>query len=196
MAKDPPETTGDATLPASPETCVASSGETKQVQGESRDAPAQADHPTVRYEHRDVRFPAVALVIVFAIICGAADFYAVWTIFQDRERDLHEQNVSRYLLDAESDRVLPVAPRLEQLDRLEGSRGDASNRQELSQEQLLATYDSTPEEGYIRIPIERAMDLVSGKLRSRSQGRPTGKDSGLVDAGESNSGRMLREPPP
>jgi hypothetical protein len=54
-----------------------------------------------------------------------------------------------------------------------------------------------PEHGFIRIPIRRAMDLLANKLPARqeppvSQRR---KANGLVDAGESNSGRMFREEP-
>jgi hypothetical protein len=165
--------------------------------GQPRDATnaqGATRHPEVRYERHDVRFLAVALVIVVAIILGSAEMYAVWRLFHRSEVGLREQNVSRYPLAPDGKPGLPVAPRLEQLDRLEGNRSDQIDRRKLSPEGLLATYGPASEEGYVHIPIERAMDLVIGELRSRSDEAASGNDNGLVDSGESNSGRMFRGP--
>ena len=60
---------------------------------------------------------------------------------------------------------------------------------------MLNSYGPTDEEGFVHIPIERAMEYA-GRPSCRSARAVTtdrrGNDNGLVDAGESNSGRMFR----
>ena len=54
-----------------------------------------------------------------------------------------------------------------------------------------------PDQGFVRIPIDQAMALLENKLPARQE-PPAGqsrRQNGLVDAGESNSGRMFREKP-
>ena len=54
-----------------------------------------------------------------------------------------------------------------------------------------------PEKGFVRIRIDRAMAILENKLLSRQEppASQRRKANGLVDAGESNSGRMFREEP-
>ncbi len=58
----------------------------------------------------------------------------------------------------------------------------------------LERLETTSEKGYVQIPIDRAMELVVPRLKVRqpTAGPGATKDRGLVDGGESNSGRMLR----
>ena len=184
MADEEP-TAADRSRPESP---AKSSGVADEVIGDTR-------HPATRYEPRDVRFRGVVLVIVVAIILGGADLYVVWRLFHERQQGLRERSTSRYPLALDREPALPNAPRLERLDRLQGSQSGDVYRRGLSEELLLATYGFTSDEGYVHVPIQRAMELVIGELPSRRQEPPTAKDTGLVDSGESNSGRMFRGPP-
>jgi hypothetical protein len=56
-----------------------------------------------------------------------------------------------------------------------------------------------PENGFVRIPIQQAMAWIvrTGKLPARQQSPASErrKENGLLDAGESNSGRMFRKEP-
>jgi hypothetical protein len=52
-----------------------------------------------------------------------------------------------------------------------------------------------PDKGVVRIPIGRAMALLKLSVRQEPPAGQQRRDNGLVDAGESNSGRMFREKP-
>ena len=51
------------------------------------------------------------------------------------------------------------------------------------------------QEGFVRIPVERAMKLLENKLPARAAppAEQAERSGGLVNAGESNSGRMFRK---
>ncbi|HEY4310286.1 MAG TPA: hypothetical protein VGN12_12620 [Pirellulales bacterium] len=153
-------------------------------------------HPDVQYERRDVKFPGVMIVVIVGLICGALDFYVVWTLFAGRQQTLSEENVSRFPLAVRSESALPNAPRLEQIDRLAAHDTATDTQQPASAEQLLSTLGRTAEDGFVHIPIERAMELVVDKLSVRTARTSPGKDRGLITAGESNSGRLFREAAP
>ena len=91
---------------------------------------------------------------------------------------------------------LPAEPRLEQVNRMaEIEKGNVYLMEE-TKERILHSYGSTPEANFVHIPIKRAMDLLANKLPARAE--PAGdakKENGLVDSGESNSGRMFRGEP-
>ena len=72
------------------------------------------------------------------------------------------------------------------------------DKQLAAKEKLLHSYGSTADKGFVQIPIEQAMKAVAGTLpvaKESSQGRAV-KGNGLLEAGESNSGRMFRGPMP
>ena len=74
----------------------------------------------------------------------------------------------------------------------------AVNKQLAAKEKALHSYGSTADKGFVRVPIEQAMKAVAGTLpvaKESSQGRAA-KGNGLLEAGESNSGRMFRGPMP
>jgi hypothetical protein len=62
-----------------------------------------------------------------------------------------------------------------------------------AQEKVLNSYGPTAEKGFVHIPIQQAIKATVGKLpvKRQTQGEAA-KDRGLIDAGESNSGRMFR----
>ncbi|HEX3727160.1 MAG TPA: hypothetical protein VHV08_12995 [Pirellulales bacterium] len=165
---------------------------------EIRHPDGRIEHPSVHFEPRDVSFRGVVIVIVLALVVGMTDFGVVWWFFSDREHHEDQTGASRYPLEAESTGDLPPNPRLEQLDRLAGIRADDFRRLELATQRRLESYGETSEEGYIHIPIARAMELAVDRLPARksAEAARASYDRGLVDGGESNSGRMFREARP
>jgi hypothetical protein len=66
-----------------------------------------------------------------------------------------------------------------------------------AREDLLNRYGTTREEGFVHIPVGRAMTLLENKLPARKE-PPAGqrrRGDGLVDGGEPNSGRLFRGEP-
>ena len=94
-------------------------------------------------------------------------------------------------------RKLPPEPRLEQLDRLAGIDNADVAEKLAEKEKALDSYGPTEEKGFVHIPIQQAMKAVAGKLPMRKEPQgPTAADNGLLDAGQSNSGRIFRGPSP
>ena len=93
---------------------------------------------------------------------------------------------------------LPPEPRLEQLDRMTPEESAIVNKQLAAKEKALHSYGSAAEKGFVQVPIEQAMKAVAGSLpvaMDSSRGEAA-KGNGLLEAGESNSGRMFREQMP
>jgi hypothetical protein len=65
-------------------------------------------------------------------------------------------------------------------------------------EATLDSYGPSDDEGFIRVPIDRAMDFLVGRLPVRKEqpqkksGDGKARDRGMVNAGDSNSGRLFR----
>ncbi|HEX4143631.1 MAG TPA: hypothetical protein VHY91_08865 [Pirellulales bacterium] len=156
----------------------------------------QIEHPRVLYQRDEAPLAGLFAVMAFALCVVLALYIAAWWFFQDRERD--ERRAEQSLLPAAlqpGDR-LPVEPRLEQLDRVAEIETPNVNRRQTADEKLLNSFGPTDEPGFIHVPIDRAMDFLVGRLPVR-QARPAehAHDQGLVDAGDSNSGRMFRGNP-
>ena len=154
------------------------------------------EHPQVSYERTDVRFRGVAVVILAALCLAGANLYLVSAFFRQQERRQEAAKAPSYPLAPQPSRGLPPEPRLEQLDRFIGNDAPNVYRRELRGEEALNSYGSTEEAGYIRVPIDRAMDLLPGELPIRKDEQPVAsKDDGLIHAGDSNSGRLFRKGP-
>lgn len=154
------------------------------------------EHPAVHREPRDVRFARAIWVILGALAFGVVELWGVWRFFLDRQHREEQLNASRYPLGQQESGRLPAAPRLEQLDRLAGITAENERDRELADEQLLSSYGTTPEKEFVHIPIDRAIDLVVPTLKARKEepAETAGKSRGLVNAGESNSGRIFQKP--
>jgi hypothetical protein len=162
---------------------------------ETHQPDGREEHPSVRYERTDASYRAIVLVILAALALGALIHAAVMAFFLDYRTYQDGVKKSPYPLAPTPSAALPAEPRLEQIDRLGGvDKMDIYERMK-SSEWALDSYGDTPEEGFVHIPVERAMRLLEGKLPARAApvaGRAE-KSRGLVDAGESNSGRMFRK---
>ena len=93
--------------------------------------------------------------------------------------------------------ALPAEPRLEQIDRQEGMESANAYEIEASKLATLNSYGPTGEEGFVHIPIGRALELLEGKLPARKEpsAEQRKRQNGLVDGGGPNSGRLFREEP-
>ncbi len=157
------------------------------------------EHPAVRYEHSDASFGWVFGILIAAAVLGVFIHVVVLKYFLNAREHQARVKESNYPL-ATDPSALPSRPRLEPVDRMERiERGNVYLRQE-SKERTLRSYGKVPgEEGYVHIPIDRAMDLLADKLPARSDApsaERARKQNGLVDGGEPNSGRMFREKAP
>jgi hypothetical protein len=162
--------------------------------------PGGLQHPELRYEHSDVQFRWILGLIIGATIFGVIVLVVVLRFYHGYADYEARVKVSQYPLATDNGR-LPREPRLEQLNRLANVEKGNVYLREQAREELLHSYATIPdEEGYVRIPIERAMDVLAqeGRLPARRAlpGDVSRKQNGLVDGGASNSGRLLREKAP
>jgi hypothetical protein len=164
---------------------------------EIRHPDGRIEHPSVRHERSDASFRWVFGIIIAAMVFAAFVHWAILMFFFDYRNKEAKVKESPYPLASTPSTALPPEPRLEELNRRRGESSSAYER-EAAKEDVLRSYGPTGEKEFIRIPIERAMNLLADKLPVRKQ-PPAGRrrrQDGLVDAGESNSGRMFREAPP
>jgi hypothetical protein len=155
--------------------------------------PSPPVRPDVRYEPRDVRFRWVLILAVAGCGIGVGIFFLVrgiyWATLESRVDGQPTAAAPSELPTSQ----LPPEPRLELLDRLEKTPPSNVAKWERSEEKSLETYAPSDEKGFVHIPLQHAMQMLAGHLPVRKEAdRPKFKDKGLVDAGESNSGRMFR----
>jgi len=159
----------------------------------------RVEHPRVRYEPRDAHFGWVlAIALAFAVI-AAVLHYVVWELVRGYEARQAVLKKSPFPLapgQADPNQALPPEPRLEQVERLSNAEQEKIADRMAAQERELHRYGRTSEAGYVRIPIERAMNLTAERFKQGGEAKSnTRRDNGLVDDGAPNSGRMLRKEP-
>jgi hypothetical protein len=156
------------------------------------ESPMQPQESTVRYERKDIRFGCLLAVMLVAAGVVAVLGYTVWRFFWWEARSQDARNRSAYPLRAPSIQ-LPPEPRLEQLDRMARTEGADVYDNLAADEKQLNSYGATDEKGFVHIPIQKAMQTIAGQLRVRKQSPGSAAtDNGLLDSGESNSGRIFR----
>lgn len=151
-------------------------------------------HPTVRYEHSDANFRWIFGILVGALVFAVVIQFAIQRLFftfRDHEAAIKR---SQYPMATAGSESLPPKPRLEQIDRMAGiEKSNIYLRQE-QMATILRDYGAA-EAGYVRIPIDRAIELLAEMLSTRAK-RPMAeqarRQNGLVGGGESNSGRLFR----
>ena len=157
------------------------------------------EHPSVRYERSDANFRAILFVILGALMFGAVVECGILVFFK-RYAD-YQANIKKspHPLGPGPSNALPREPRLEQVDRLAGVETANTGETERAKRELLNSYGPTKEEGFVHIPIDRAMKYLveEGKLPARPEPPADGgsRSNGLIDAGESNSGRVFKGEP-
>src|SRR5947209_8344746 len=154
--------------------------------------PAGPHHDDVRFERTDVRLRGVLIVIAAAACVASFHYSIVWWWFGRYNNYESAIKESPFPLAEQPSMKLPAEPRLEQLDRMTGRPTDAFPRLE-AKEDVLNTTGPTDDPGFVHIPIKRAMAIVAGRLPA-DKAPPPGppKNTGLLDEGEPNSGRVYR----
>jgi hypothetical protein len=151
-------------------------------------------NPNVRREGSDASLGCVLIVIALILISGAVITSGVWQAFAWYEGRLTADRTAASPLAPGPSPPPPPEPRLEQVDRL-GGRSPGGASAAATGERELNRYGGTPETGFVRIPIGRAMDLLADKLPARPA--PPADDArragGLVDHGGPNSGRLFKK---
>jgi hypothetical protein len=152
-------------------------------------------HPSVRHERSDASFGWVLGLIVGSLGLAALTFWLLLVLVHRYQDYQAASKRSSYPLARAPQEGLPPEPRLEQLDRLQGIEGVNVRERQISKEEILGSYGSTSQEGFIHIPIDRAIRLLENHLPVRKETPPGDRrrENGLVNGGESNSGRMFRE---
>jgi hypothetical protein len=163
---------------------------------EIRHPDGRIEHPSVRFEHRDADFRWILGILIGAMIFAAAVHWIILEFFFSYNRYESQIKASPYPLATTPSRRLPPEPRLEPLDRM--GQYDSSNvyLRQLSREKILDSYGPREEKGFVHIPISEAMKKVIPTLQSRKAPPAEDRhDNGLIDWGESNSGRLFRRQP-
>ncbi len=151
------------------------------------------EHPSVHFEHSDARFKPILWILVGAFVFAIIIHGVIWWFFHSYGEYEADIKKSPYPLARVPSTALPPQPRLEPLDQ-PGEPYDPYLREVNKEEKLQRYGPLEQEEGFVHIPIEEAMKMLANKLPSRAE--PSEKEArranGLLDAGESNSGRMFR----
>lgn len=166
------------------------------------------EHPAVRDEPTDLRFGCI-LVLIVLVCCLAGIIYSgIWRFFWFQEGVQKEIKQSPYPLAPAPSTAAHPQPRLEQLDRMRPleqlgrmermtpAESAAVNEQLANDLKDLHSYSAGKEKGFVCIPIEQAIKAVAGTLPVDKRASPGRDANGLLDAGQSNSGRMFRGPSP
>jgi heme/copper-type cytochrome/quinol oxidase subunit 1 len=168
---------------------------------EIRHPDGRIEHPQVRNEPTDVSFRWIAVILVGAMVLAVIILVAVLAFFyryEDYQSAIRKSPFPLAPSGQERLEKMPPEPRLEQIDRLRGIEKPNVYLRETTKEAVLASYGPTDEDGFIHVPIERAMKYLASKLPARkgeSKGAAEKHANGLVDSGASNSGRLFREEP-
>ena len=133
------------------------------------------EHPDVRHEPTDANFRAILFILIGAAVVGAFIYGLVTVFFNDWRRHEAVVKQSPYPLapaPSADPHVLPPLPagepRLEQVDRMAGVERPNINERFTTKEEVLNSYGPTTEEGFVHIPIERAMKMLENKLPART----------------------------
>jgi hypothetical protein len=164
-------------------------------------ADGRIERPGIRYEPKDVSFGWLLVVLLVGIGILGVISYTIWHFYWFQESALEESGKSPYPLAPAPLMQLPPEPRLEQLNRMAGVERSNVFKRQLAKEKVLHGYGPTAEKGFVHVPIQHAMKVLAaksqaGQLPESKPRPPAARDQGLLDAGESNSGRMFRKGSP
>jgi hypothetical protein len=153
-------------------------------------------NPGVRFEPSDAKAGWIFSIIAGTLAFGAVVLLGVHFFFVGYRDHLAEERRSHFPLAPAPSLAFPKKPHLEQIDRLAGDKNASVYQREADKLKTLNSYGQTNAKGFVHIPIEQAMKLAVEK--KMLQARPAIPEAerrragGLVDAGESNSGRLFK----
>jgi len=183
---------------------------THPVPEEVTDSLGRIAHPNVSYEHTDASLKWIGGLMIAGMGFAALVWWIMLLFFNDYKEYQAGIKRSPFPLVSPSEPA-PARPRLEQVDR-EIDKDRPANvlesdilAMEATKLHILESYGVTEQQDYVHIPIEEAMALVGKEPAKynapyRKQLSPELQkiapwQRGLMDAGESNSGRMPRREP-
>ena len=162
-------------------------------------AAAPVAHPEVRFEPTDISLRGVLVVLAVAACMLPLLQCLVMLLLRGEEHRQEERTASSIRPTSQTSAGLPAEPRLEQLNRAASVATSNVYRLEAVDEATLHSYGQTEDAGFVHVPIDWAIQRAADRLPMRKEnGRFNGstaepvKDQGLLDAGEPNSGRILR----
>lgn len=147
-------------------------------------------HAQSRREATDIRFGPILGVVSALGICLVLAAFAVERLLQWREQ------VRGPAAARPKPARLPAEPRLEPLESESDAERSFTQREEARRERL-TTLGAAEEDGFVHVPIDRAMQRLASDLKDKSPPTSAGdKSRGLLHAGEANSGRVMKEATP
>ncbi len=163
---------------------------------EIRYSDGRIEHPGVRHEPTDIRFGWILMLIIAACCVVAVQLFLIWKFYGWQRSAQEEIKKTPYRLAPMTSTQLPPEPRLEQLERMAKEESANVFKQLAAREKMLDSYGATSEKGFVHIPIRLAIKAIAGELPVEKKPAKQGThEAGLIDAGESNSGRMFRGEP-
>jgi hypothetical protein len=150
--------------------------------------PPDLENPDLRHEHSDVNVWAVgkfAIALALLSICSLAGLFALLRYFIHSEGGPVPAVARRYEVDARS---RPPAPQLEETPILDLARERAA------EDKLLNSYGwVNRESGTVRIPVDRAIDLLVERGLPARQQNPTPASIATVPTA-SGLGEIMQQP--
>jgi hypothetical protein len=157
-------------------------------------------NPSVHQEASDVNWRWILLAGGFFLVAAVVIHAVVWWYFTSKERAQARAKKSPFPLAAGQPDTVPPEPRLEQIDRLKANEKTDVFERRGAGASGPSGYGTTAEKGYVRIPIDRAMenllhnDKFKKYLEARQKERTeTEKKDGRAEGGASSSGRKHQE---
>lgn len=154
-------------------------------------------HPEVHRQTTDASFRGVWMTALVGTLLIVLQLGLILGYFHWQARQQAVEKASTFPLTRGPSQEPPREPRLDPLDQQAGSEAPDINERLALQQARLHEYGSSDEAGFVHIPIEQAIWLVAEELpvQAASADRPY-RESGLVNAGDANSGRRFRQEAP
>jgi hypothetical protein len=112
------------------------------------------------HEKSDIKLKPIGVAIIVLIVVGVAVHVGVWFLFDYLREERVRLDVRRSLVDVRP--PIPPQPRLQ----VDPYKGWQDYRQ--SQQKTLDSYDwASREQGRVRIPIARAMELLAEREKGK-----------------------------
>jgi hypothetical protein len=156
-------------------------------------------HPDVQFERSDAHFRPILMIVAAVLIFGIIIHLIVMRFFDTNNEREAAAKRSPYPLAPGPSANRPREPRLEQIDRTppEGVDPIDASVRERSNLATLQSYGPTTQDGYVHVPIDRAMQVLLDKKTLKPRPEPPAEErrraNGLLDAGEPNAGRLFKD---
>jgi hypothetical protein len=151
------------------------------------------EHPDVKFEPKDIRFGWILTIIIAACCVAVTHYFLVWKFYGWQRSAQAAIKAAPYVPAIIPSSQLPPQPRLEQLDQMAGVESSNVFKRLAAKEKFLNSYGPTSDKDFVHIPIRQAIKAIAGRLPVREESQKCiNKDAGLMDSGQSNSGRIFR----